>query len=400
MDAAPALYHWQTTVQEQSEARTMVERGRKLDGSALDLPDEVAAAGAAGFLPVASDIAGALLANETLTAVAIEIAAADGAARGIPQLSPRGVSWSNLSTDAQARLLAADPATVGNLAGVPVAIRTDAHRENARVALGSPDTPAADLLYLAQVADGERTLLTFDPANDRIIEVIGTITSRTSTLIIYVPGSDADFAAFTSGEIQGVAEHLVRSDRSGETVALVVKDGAWANWDQLGGRSNYDPTFADETGSKLAQLVETVSADPVLGAAKKIAIGHSWGMSALSNAETKGAHFDEMYSLAGGWLDAEWSANASCEYMHLQYGVDAINYFELTGRFPHELSAFDKRVLEPEFMHLLGRDLQNEPFNHGRISVGAELNRPALDVIFANMHDGRAPLALATGRGR
>lgn len=398
MDAPPALYYWHEAVHEPTGALTALDRGLKRS----ERPSAVYADAPDGpyspaFLPFTTDIAGSVLAPYATRSIAVSVGEIE-AGRGIP--SNTAVSWGALSSDAQARLLAVDPLTVGNLAGVPVEVRVDANVLNAKNALIAGTVDAVQARYLEQVVLGERRLLTFDLENDRIVEIIGEISPRTDRVVVYVPGSDADFAAFAKGEIQGIADYLVTGDRRGSTVALVVKDGPWANWNQLGGRSNYDPQFADATGTKIADIINSLERDPHLASASRIAIGHSWGMSALSNAETKGARFDEVYSLAGGWLDAEWSARPGTKYTHVQYGTDAINYFEPTGDFPHERPEFDQRQLEPEGMSIMGRLIQNEPFNHGRVSVGVELNEPALDAIFESMHGGRSVVATGGGDGR
>lgn len=78
-------------------------------------------------------------------------------------------------------------------------------------------------VYLHGVVEGRIQLAAYDPARNSIVEMIGTYSQDTSTVITYVPGTTTNEASFYGGGPQGISNHLVQSDRTGGSVAFVYK---------------------------------------------------------------------------------------------------------------------------------------------------------------------------------
>ena len=49
---------------------------------------------------------------------------------------------------------------------------------------------------------------------------------------------------------------------------------------------------------------------------KEIAIGHSWGLAAVTASETVGARYDDVVSLAGAGMPPDWVPAAGTHYTH------------------------------------------------------------------------------------
>jgi hypothetical protein len=286
--------------------------------------------------------------------------------------------WNSLTDAERAELIKNDSLRIGNLDGIPLHDRIAANAETARERAKDTSLSKKEREYLDAVANGDRKLVIFDPANQRIVEMIGDFDENTERVITYVPGTGADEAAFHYAQTQQVGAYLVEADPDDRTVAFIVKDGQWADWGYFQGSANNDRDFTDGVGTKIADFQNVILREPDLTNTEQIGIAHSWGMSALSSSETHGAHYDKVFSLSGAWLAPDWKPDADTDYFHLQYGVDAINYAEIEGDYPHENSNFTKTTLAPNTFEVLGIEFQDEAANHGRSSQGEAQNQDLL----------------------
>ena len=286
--------------------------------------------------------------------------------------------WNSLTDAERASLISSHSVEIGNLDGIPLHDRIAANAETARVRATDASLSKKEREYLDAVANGDRKLVIFDPDNQRIVEMIGDFDEDTERVITYVPGTGADEASFHGGSVQQVSTYLVEADPDGRTVAFVVKDGKWADWGYFQGSANNDRDFTDGVGTKIADFHEVVLREPYLADAEQIGIAHSWGMSALSSSETHGAEYDKVFSLSGAWLAPDWKPTSGTDYFHLQYGIDAINYAEIEGDYPHENVNFTKTTLAPNTFEILGVEFQDEAANHARSSQGEAQNQDLL----------------------
>lgn len=334
--------------------------------------------------------------------------------------------WSSLTPDEQKRLINHDPLEIGNLNGVPLDARAEANRITAESRLSSVSSrlvemgdeppevnpllaavPALYALKLAErdrwvsehkalldeqgylkgVANGDRSLIVYDPGQERIVEMIGTPGPNTRNVITYLPGTGTDMSSFHRGGPQQVADYLVNADASGGTVAFVYKDGPWSSWGlPSSDTSNLNMDYAYQKGQQLAAFQDATATEPYFQGARTIGIAHSAGMTILSASEAGANHYDKELSLGGAMLAPGWHADPTTDYYHYQYGVDAINYANPIGDLPVESDAFDKRVYAPNTTTVLGIEIQNELDNHGRIASGPTANQMALLDMYKDIH--------------
>lgn len=297
-----------------------------------------------------------------------------------PAASPEQIAerWAALRDVERAALLRDHPQEIGNSDGIPLTDRIAAHRESARLRLQDSSISADERAYLERVASGERSLVVFDPENDRIVEMLGELGPETHTVITYVPGTGASLGGFYDGSTQQVAQYLVDRDDSNGTVAFVYKDGPWASWDPFSEHGNVRDEFANNRGAEIARFQESLDREG-LGDAARVGIAHSAGMSALSGSEVAGSEYDDVISLGGSWLADGWSPREGTDYAHYQYGFDAINYINPATDTPSESEHFEQELFSPETFEILGVRFQNEFDNHIRIAEGPARNQEALD---------------------
>ena len=326
--------------------------------------------------------------------------------------------WNSLTSEQQQALIKQDPVRIGNLNGVPFEARAEANRLTAQSRLDAvqdrlremgdepPEvspwllltpvqhaaaTAARDLWleerkallneqgFLTAVTEGRRTLVVYDPAEERIVEMLGKPGPGTTDVITYVPGTGTNMDSFHSGGAQQVATYLTDTDKSGGTVSFVYKDGPWSSWSAPWSETaNTSNAFAMREGRQLAEFQQAVALETELAGARTTAMGHSAGMSILSGSEAAGAHYDNAFSLAGAWLVEGWQPDPATNYQHFQYGVDALNYAQPFGDYPAETPAFGQNVMAPGVHHFVGIPYQNELGNHTRIGEGPKTNQDAL----------------------
>lgn len=288
-------------------------------------------------------------------------------------------AWLSLTTAERAQLIAEYPLLIGNRAGIPFVDRIDANRVTAELRLERNDLTRSERRYLEEVTTGGRALVTYDPDNDRIVEVLGTLGPETERVITYVPGTGASLGGFYDGSTEPVAKYLVEQDRASHTAAFVYKDGPWANWDPRSENGNSNPAFAETRGAEIAEFESLIDREMAGGDALRIGIAHSAGFSALTGSEVAGAGYDHVVSLAGSWIADGWSPQPNTAYAHYQYGNDAINLLNATHDTPAESSTFRQVRLPPEVAFSWGdRHFQDPIANHIRIAEGPETNQEAL----------------------
>ncbi|MFD2675536.1 hypothetical protein [Gulosibacter bifidus] len=313
---------------------------------------------------------------------------------GWGEMTPAQVraNWDALSKDQQDQILARYPELIGNLAGIPFAIRKLANDKNMQAYIDKvnrehPDLEGeierlkeemnapgsvqeeragitittdeeearlAELEYLLASRNAAESLLDgggaikFDPENDSVIAISGELIDSPDKIITYVPGTGTDMSSF-SGSItdmpEDVIERLADQDRS--AVAFTVKDGPWSTWGGEG--SNSSPEEMRERGEKVADFQRLVQIEDYGGDPETVAIGHSAGMTKVSAAEMGGMVTDESISLAGSYVYDEWRATPGAEYTHIQYKNDAINAVDIFGKkTPHNQDVFEKTYVQPE----------------------------------------------------
>lgn len=332
-------------------------------------------------------------------------------------------AWDSLSQPQQDRLLAQYPDLLGNLAGIPFAVRKLANDRNMQAFLdetgpqlqkidaeiarikddaaskqtkdpsGTVWLPPSAPVYtpeqknrlfeleraredlIAQRGAAERLLagdgaVKFDPANDSIIAVNGDLSKNPDTVISYVPGTGTDFGSFASGITDFPSAIEQRLAVGNESAAVfTIKDGPWSMW--VGEGANSSPSEMGERGEKVFEFQKLIQMEDYSEDTKTVAKGHSAGMTKLSAAEAQGMVVDEVISDAGSYLVSEWLPNPNTEYTHIQYKNDAINLLDPFMHTPHNSNAFEQKTLESH--------LNNGPINgHSRIVQGLETNRPGI----------------------
>ncbi|MFS0854310.1 hypothetical protein [Microbacterium sp. 179-I 3D4 NHS] len=237
-----------------------------------------------------------------------------------------------------ASFLAAAPALIGSLNGVPAIDRVAANRAaapdriaEAREELTKPDLDAAarafllnEIAYLERASTGEVQLYVYDRDASRIVEMVGTPSPETSNVITYSPGTFTSMNDFYSGGVQQIADYLVENTPG--TVAFVVKETVFPGENVDEGGINLprvieanDPERARAAGRELALFEAGMRADRLLGGAEQIAIGHSWGLVHVIGSEVAGVTYDQVISLAGAGMLEEWRANPQTVYTDLSY---------------------------------------------------------------------------------
>ncbi len=263
-------------------------------------------------------------------------------AAALDKAAPSEVStwWSSLPDGQQAALVAGLPAVIGALDGVPALARVAANKVNAAERLEDLRAERSHLEKLATDAgrpiesDDRITslrseigylegvvshpprvqLYLYQPVQDRIIEMVGTPSESTRTVVTYVPGTFAKTSDFWGGGPQEVSKWLVDRDPNG-TVAFVYKDGKFPQ--SIAPEAN-SAEFARNAGKTLAQFQVGIQADPLLDR-EQVGIGHSWGLANVTSSEVAGAHYTKVASISGAGELPEWRKSPSTSYKDFSY---------------------------------------------------------------------------------
>ena len=243
----------------------------------------------------------------------------------LADLSPMQVSawWDRLTKAEQDAFIAAHHWVAGNTNGIPFARRIEANQLNAAELLskGTVDPSSNEYAYLMEVANGERTLVSFDPANDRIIEMIGQITERTNDIVSYVPGTTSDMQGFYDLGTQQLGQFLVdNAAPPGSTVAFVFKD---AEFPTFGADGVYHSSWAASVGDPYHRFQQALSLENP-GKIPVTSIEHSFGSSVGGYAEIQGTRFDTRIVLAGAGMTDEWKPAAGTDYYSMTGSDDII----------------------------------------------------------------------------
>lgn len=268
----------------------------------------------------------------------------------------------------EARVRANREKTAARIADIDVEIerlqgRIDRHRSHARRAPYSGrddwqseiDALRKERDYLERARTGEVRLYLYEPENRSIIEMMGTPSAVTTDVVTYVPGTFTGMADFFVGGVQQVGRRLATG---GEIVTFVWKEGVFPG--ESDGDVDYtrileaaDEQTALEKGSDIARFQREIDASSrEIAAARKAAIGHSWGLAALTAAEVAGARFDQVHSLAGAGMPTQWHPQEGTIYHHWAY-TDLLTMGQQTGliwngKIPGRESAFTSHVFARE----------------------------------------------------
>lgn len=275
--------------------------------------------------------------------------------------------WDALSEAEQAALIQEHPEYIGQLNGVPFERRVEANdiniantrgiveaeleklRTDRAEANGLFDGGKRDELdekiaqlereiaYYDGLLEGPGTVL-FDRANDRIIEVVGDIHApNLKDVLTYVAPTGGQWKNFVNGEIQLVTRDQVErgAQLNNPTAGFVYKDGPWVEW-LFTDRGNANNDFLNTAGTDLAEFQAALELEGFAHNADTNIAGHSAGHSVVAASETSGAHYDQVFSLAGSYMPAGWEPTMGTEYDHLTYGYDAIHVLDEYSKFAHE----------------------------------------------------------------
>ncbi|MFF0909600.1 hypothetical protein ACFWZW_02785 [Microbacterium enclense] len=348
--------------------------------------------------------------------------------------------------EAVAALTVGAATIVGSLPGAPVEARLRANREKAaariadidaevariqaridrhaspdlrRVPHRGPDDWQADIDalqrerdYLERARAGEVQLYLYEPESRSVIEMMGTLSEATTDVVTYVPGTFTGVADFHTGAVQQVGRRLATG---GDIVTFVWKEGVFPGEGDRG--ADYwrileaaDEPTALEKGSDIARFQREIDASsPLIAAAQKDAIGHSWGLAALTSAETAGARFDQVHSLAGAGMPTQWHPREGTVYHHWAY-TDLLTMGQQTGliwngKIPGTESAFTSHVFSREGDFKISMPVPGEPGlypppdlvpfegtthlleNHNLIASDDPENEDVLQLLQRELHD-------------
>jgi len=284
--------------------------------------------------------------------------------------------WESLTPEEQARLIENAPELVGGLDGVPPLDRVaananiagdqieanDARIEEIEQQLANPwryalssitgagDTQAlrdelkdlkSENKYLQEAVDGDVQLYTYDRDADRIVEMIGNPETATQQLT-WIPGTATDMKDFYGHGVQGLSEAL--AGRVPDTVAFVMKDGTYPQWDLSHPPS--DTSLARDLGATQAQFQAGLEASG-FASMPNTAVGHSAGLAILTASESAGAHYTNVVSLSGIGMAGGWEPQQGTGYYDYTTGGDAILAARgVNGFLPSDIE-FGGSILDP-----------------------------------------------------
>ncbi|WP_222822395.1 hypothetical protein, partial [Gulosibacter bifidus] len=315
--------------------------------------------------------------------------------------------WESLDAGRQQHLIREFSDIIGNLSGIPFTIRTRANKRTAQeyidhikrdhpdldqeiadlekkksqkmLELGSDyigysadyDSRIRELLEIrdnlaaAESITNGRDALLFDPHNDRIITVSGDINTPADHYVVYAPGTNTSMASFGTG-VNDLGDGIINElrQRGASGVVFTVKDGPWSSFG-LEGNSAIESEMA-QRGEKINNFVNDLRLEDFDPNAEIVGAGYSSGMSKVGTAETMGAVFDEVISIAGSFPGTNWLPDPHAEYTHIQYADDALQAYGWFTRLPGEIDSFNKYDLAPPS----GGGINN----HSRIGEGPTTN--------------------------
>ncbi|MFV2117319.1 alpha/beta hydrolase [Streptomyces sp. Act-28] len=211
-----------------------------------------------------------------------------------PASAPAAVSafFASLSPAQRTRLAAEHPLVVGNLAGVPVAVRYRANRHTLRRALAAERVRVADRRLSAEdrraaarrghrfssLMSGGRRILAFDPSGrGRVAEVLGDL-ERAERVSVIVPGVDTHLLTFERTARRytapyGMAKSLYAAEREAapDLRTAVI---AWADYTAPTG-VGMDAATGRLAAEGSVRLVSLIRALP--GASRVSLFCHSYG---------------------------------------------------------------------------------------------------------------------------
>ncbi|WP_141887311.1 hypothetical protein [Leucobacter komagatae] len=307
-----------------------------------------------------------------------------GELKTTPTAKDVGLWWKGLTDAQRAELIASVPLVIGNLNGIPISTRIEANALTARYFAGKGGLTKMERTYWESVANGTRTLVSSDPANDRIIEMIGTLTPVTKETITHIPGTGASLKHFYSREIQAFSEGLVK-DNLGETVSFVYKDGPWVTW--AGERSNHNNPAMQAMGDRVAAFQhEVIGRDPIGRRVPPNATTHSAGLTVTSGAERAGARFATVHSLSGSYLMPEWTPIEGTKYHHHQFHKEVINNLDGVTLWSNGTPHSRPYVFE---QHIYDGGEQGGLDAHNRIAQGPATNAEVVERIGKLIRESR-----------
>lgn len=349
----------------------------------------------------------------------------------LDDVSRRGVSevralWDSLDPATQAALIAAYPAIIGAMNGIPFTSRSQANGITAQWRLDEISREAreaeeairnideshpysrlrrdpvirysvekrlaeleAEIGYLSDVLETPgRGFILYDRDLNRIIEQNGAIVDGTGEVYTHVPGTGTGYSSFVTGSVAEFPKSLrsVANEEGIDVATFTYMDGGykgngpWITWPldlPAYDRANTNGRHLEREGIELAEFQEAVrqESSPV-GADVNIG-GHSAGMGPIFYAENRGARFDQVDSLAGSTgFSSYWVPNQTTDYNHYYYSPEAINAVQVApGVSPYGHDAFDKHRYDG------GGPLEN----HDRVGAGGERNSAVIGQVFKEM---------------
>lgn len=243
----------------------------------------------------------------------------------LADLSPLQIRawWDRLSEQQQDTFVQDQHWIAGNTNGIPFDRRVEANELSVTELLQTSRDQFSDdhQEYLDEVAAGTRSLVSFDPAADRIIEMFGTITDETTNIVNYVPGTMASMDGFYDRHTQQFAQYVHdRAVPPGSTVAFVYKDSPFPTFDE---RGVYNSSWASSVGDPYHRFNTALDFENP-GGIPVTSIEHSFGSSVGGYAETQGTTFDRRIVLAGIGMADGWERNPTTEYYSLTGSSDVI----------------------------------------------------------------------------
>jgi hypothetical protein len=291
--------------------------------------------------------------------------------------------WGGLGTEQRTALLLGASGLIGMLGGIPPLDRVAANRVNAVHLTAELEARHRELLdavptgglgtdrvdpgiergrieaerdYLHQVMLGNVQLYAYDRDSNSIIEMVGVPSDETTMTLTYSGGTYTSVRGFYDGGVTSVSRWL--NDRDPGIVGFVWKEGAFPGEEPDSGAQNIarileanDVDTALAAGERIASFRETLLAsDQHLAASAQVGMGHSWGLAAITSSEVAGAQYDQVHSLAGAGMPAEWDDRTGTRYHHWAY-TDILTIGQTTGliwdgRIPANDEAFSSTVYE------------------------------------------------------
>jgi hypothetical protein len=319
----------------------------------------------------------------------------------LSELTPQQVRawWQRLGEEEKNAFIRDHHWVAGNTNGIPFDRRIEANERSARVMLAGSDALTDEQRsYLSEVAEGKRSLISFDPGADRIIEMIGSIGPDTQNIVSYVPGTTSNMDGFYSRSTQEFSQYLVdHAAPPGSTVAFVYKDSPFPTFDE---RGVYHSSWAASVGDPYARF-QTALGFENSGGVPVTSIEHSFASSVGGYAEMQGVEFDRRIVLGGIGMTDGWSPNARTEYYSFTGDNDVIraarerhsedlntgyphpptresNFIELDPRLPDwrpENYLFQGGILAPWM------DTGMDPITQHKTVAGVDDNRETLGTV-------------------